>query len=436
MVGSALIVIVVLAIVGILAGYWFLTNYNPILIGDPKALLISYGEMFNNTKNIKLTYEFKFPALGSLILQGFQIQMDLYKLNDDTKVVFNIAGQTSAIYTKNGKMITCTESSLFLQNSVQCNIQTNPLATFALMPNQSFLDQTVITYKGTKSIAGRNCDDFDISINESQVGMIEDQIPSLLSGFATAINLAEQSSENKTYIIFEMCMDKVYGYPALMNYSMSQYSTLSGQSTTTNLFSLEVTNMSTDVKESDMKLPVDFTVADSECTQNSLKFNITAFNDISSPRLDVTLSTLSKNITTSKSMTTLQSFNTYTVSIPLTQAISSGFYDVYVCIGSECQSDYCLVTSTQTLPPSSCDKAQVCCLSSKTDYTYWTDDCASMPYETYGTVSQVSTSRCSGVTSCDERCTTGTSVSGGLGYACGKISGNYCCCYNSFSSCY
>jgi len=109
-------------------------------------------------------------------------------------------------------------------------------------------------------------------------------------------------------------------------------------------------------------------------------------------------------------------------------------FDSY--IGEEYSFVVSWLTSNDTQSSGSqCVKTQVCCYSQRTGNYYWQDSCSALPYETYGSVSQVSPNICESWTTCNQRCTYGSSSGAGLYYRCGYIKDNYCCCLNNSTSC-
>ena len=334
----AIVAIIIVAIV--ILGY-FSFVYFKIGQVDPKQMLRDYGKKFENTKSIKLNYDFKMPVLSYISMP--EISMEYYKLNDDMKVVGSLMGTTTANYLKDGRSITCTESGLSTfttSSSLSCSVKNSFQASIDPKVNETLYNETPVTYNGTKKIAGRTCDDFIIVLNESQIKNMK----SPLTGLAIEPTNISSSTENKSFISYEVCMDVEYGYMALLNISFNTYSKLSGKSSETKLMSMEVTQASTDVKESDLEIPVAFALGDVSCSKDSIKFNITSLRDLTKPTVNVLLSSSLQNMSLSMDMNDFKTGETYAVNIPLTKEVS-GYFTTNVCIGNDCQNDYCYIYS-------------------------------------------------------------------------------------------
>jgi len=331
--------LIVLAVIAVVL-YVFLSFFQGIQ-KDPRQMLKEYSQKFESAENLKLNYNFKLSAYSMFSLPD--ISMEFYKLNDDMKILTNIMGTTSASFIKNDKTITCTESSLstfYTTNRLSCSISSSLYQQSMFKPkvDETLYNQTPVSYVGVKNIANRNCDDFIIKLNQTQMKSVSYPLTGLAISNIT-------STENASYVNYEICMDREYGYMALLNISYITYSQLSGKSTETNVMSMKVTEMSKGVTEDDLKIPIAFAIGSVSCSENSVKFNLTAFQNIITPTIKVELSSYSSNTSTSMSRNNLISGETYLIEMPTTKSLS-GSYTVNVCIGSDCQSGYCYVYKT------------------------------------------------------------------------------------------
>ncbi len=272
-------------------------------------------------------------------------QIEYYKLGDEEKSVTSVMGVTSAIYTKGDIHITCTEGSPLglisstTKKTVSC--KTSPVTSqFSPEVGESILNQTNITYNGVKQIIGRNCDHFTIVLSTSELTSLPMASP--ITGMAAG--LESEISEKEGQVIYEVCMDKQYGYPAFINASLESHSVLSGKSTITNIFSFEATHMSTDVTLDDMKIPVKFLINELECEENLVDLNITSLESFAGPTINIDLSSYSQNMSLSKTVVSLNEGETYSFDIIPTTSIDTSYYTAEVCIGDDCQSDYCYVS--------------------------------------------------------------------------------------------
>jgi hypothetical protein len=338
MVSNIITFIIVLVAIAAL-GYIFL-NFFQVGQTDPKQMLKDYNQKFENTKNLRLNYDFKMQAYSTLIPE---ISMEFYKLNNDMKVLVSAMGTTTASYIKNGMTVTCTESSLgslYTSNPLKCSVsQSDYQNMFKPKVDESLYNQTPVIYNGTKTIINRVCDDFVLKLNETQLKSVSNPL--------TGLAISNTTPENASYIGYEICMDREYGYMASLNITVSSYSQLSGKSTETNLMSMTVTDISADVTENDLKIPVTFAISNVNCDENSIKFNLTAFQNIMKPTITVTLSSYDNNVSTSMFKDSLISGETYSINAPTSSKLS-GYYTTKVCIGNDCQSDSCYVYKPYT----------------------------------------------------------------------------------------
>ena len=110
---KVLLAAIVVVAISIGLAYYFITYFN-FGVSDPRSLLMSYTDKFENVKNIRITYNFRMSMLSGLLaaMGGVpDFQIEYYKLNGETKTLTSFMGATSAIYTKGDIQITCTEGS-------------------------------------------------------------------------------------------------------------------------------------------------------------------------------------------------------------------------------------------------------------------------------------------------------------------------------------
>ncbi|MCD6371920.1 MAG: hypothetical protein J7L39_04380 [Candidatus Aenigmarchaeota archaeon] len=310
----------------------------------PEEMIKNYAKKFNETYKLKLVYSVKIPLLGPL---SSDLRFEYYKLGRDKKILASLKDTIiSATYIKNKKVIDCTESRI-LSSYVTCSLREEEPSFGIAQPDEKLLNQTKISYEGAKVIAGRECDDFFIVLNYSEASEIEESTLSI-TGLASlpAKEFESGTSQNESLILVEVCMDKKYGYVALMNISESSYSTILGKSAVRNILSLEVIEMSTEVSEEDLRIPVVFSLDNVTCEENKVTIELTSFQNIKNPTINLTLSSGFfgyENITTAKEVESLEEGENYSFDLYLPQNIS-GFYSVDVCIDKDCQTDYCYVT--------------------------------------------------------------------------------------------
>ena len=335
------IIAVIIILAAAVSGYFLLPYFN--FSSDPKQMLKDYGTKFQSVENIKLSYDFNMAMLGLLSMP--KISLELYKLKDDSKAIVSAMGSTSAVYIKNGKTITCTESGLgslySASSTLSCKLTENSQFPLKTTVNEELYNQTNVTYNGVKKIIGRDCDDFLMFLNETSIKSLQNSVP--LTGLA--IQQADLPSENKTRIVYEVCMDKQYGYLALLNISVNDYSKLSGKVEEINLMSMQVTGVSTDVTANDLVIPVAFVIGKMNCSKSSVKFSMTPMQEIIGPTINLKLSSYNQNISVYKAMDKLTLGLSYSIDMPITTSLKNSYYNAGVCIGNDCQSDYCYISN-------------------------------------------------------------------------------------------
>jgi hypothetical protein len=188
------IVGVVIVLITLYFGFTFLNS-------NPKQQLINYYKKFEHS-NVKLNYAFKSQ---SSFTPSTDLKMEFYNLNNVSRIS-NSGITNKEIYFRNDYAIAC---SYFYSNEkgnyLRC-INEPPEKLFSLRLYDSTINQAKIAYSGIKSIAGRNCDDFNITLNIPQTQHLIDKL------FGTFANLeAFIQPEEVAYSIFEVCMDKEYG---------------------------------------------------------------------------------------------------------------------------------------------------------------------------------------------------------------------------------
>ncbi len=198
------------------------SSYN---LNRTQALFVSDLEKSENVSSIYVSYyssnatEF-IPQSGNLTIEITNNQtIDSYKMGNYNRTV--ITGIVAYTNSKNGVLLAKNVSSVYYYHTnatVTCFNDTtysSPIGTNSSLQcgsgdqGLSYLEQTpftaanvsslsylvintTVTYSGTKSIAGRSCDDFIISN-------------------ATASNL------QSNYTVYTMCIDTQYGMPLYFN---------------------------------------------------------------------------------------------------------------------------------------------------------------------------------------------------------------------------
>ena len=310
-------------------------KFDEAIKNNPRQALLDYYHNKFDKLPIKLTYLMKISMLTLYTLVP-EIYIDLYKLNNESKTIMSYGGTTTATYYMKGFTVVCTETTGYYstQSSISCK-RNDYGGVFAPRLDEAIINQAPITYNGTKKIIDRTCDDFILLLNSTQsLSVLSSMFGSSMTGSST--------TNNETSMNYEICMDREYGYPALYNATLIGYSQLSREATY-NLFSFKVTEMSKDVIEYDLKIPVSFMIGSVNCNTSSIKFNLTSLQGLSNPKIDIKLSSYyNKNLTYSVYLDRIAKYETYLINTNATDQLS-GSYTVNVCIGSDCQSSYCYV---------------------------------------------------------------------------------------------
>ncbi|MFB6114872.1 MAG: hypothetical protein ABEK04_01160, partial [Candidatus Nanohalobium sp.] len=211
------------------------------------AALVSQAR--NSTYHVDYNVTFDAGLSTNIVGQAMEnAEVDLYSHNGKVKslVTLSMLGSTvnTASFPIRDKNVTvqCQETSGVTNTGLQCSLGKTGSGSslMATSPSQNFkdqLDKVNVTYEGKKTIAGRKCGSFDITM------------PS------TVLNTSKIQDDIKGHF----CVDMEKGYMARMAINMSiKTSQLAG----TNEIYLEfkAADYSTEVSASDVKVPQDVVV--------------------------------------------------------------------------------------------------------------------------------------------------------------------------------
>lgn len=262
---------------------------NPLFLGQtPQQRYIAELSKFNNTPTATLNYSVKIPLLSSLLgslLTGAlsNLTVTTYKDHNSSKVFLSIASLAQvAIYKIPGlkSSVICTESSIlssYSSGSISCVLSNSSSysSTYSIfnISKLSNLTQKInytTDFTGTKTIIGRGCDNFVLKVKGNDINKLYSTL-NLTSSYSYSSSTSILN--NATAIIINSCLDKQYGYIALLNITIQSYSKLKGANVTTPIIDLQATGFSTTVSKSVFSIPIPFITTNTTCTNRSISIS-------------------------------------------------------------------------------------------------------------------------------------------------------------------
>lgn len=379
-----LIILVALAIIAAAGAYYELSSNGYLLSGIENAL---HGQQtptqtvlsaLNRTQhsNFSIRYALAAPPLSSGLSGELLSNMTLEaeQLGSSSKMTVDIPNllvMESYSIPNASYLITCIRypSQSAGAYGVACTaaLPHSP-ASGAALDGASFygdFNSTLtdgLKFVGNESVLGRQCHEYSLGLNASQVNELEaNTIPSLhdasdlpsLAAMAVGTRAANASS---TYTI-GFCIDSEYGYLSAFNLSSSSYSAILGKNKTETLLSLEATSYSQHPDPKDFEIPANFVQSNFTCTSNRTVYlsfialsgsynttvritNLTGYNT-------TLLGNQPQSITLRLNTKELSTYGRYNASGTARYAMSGPQYP-YICVAGSCQ------LAMQTGPPGSC----------------------------------------------------------------------------------
>ncbi|MBC5792932.1 MAG: hypothetical protein H8Z69_02715 [Nanohaloarchaea archaeon] len=192
-----------------------------------------------NSSTYHITYAAELG--GSEALSGLIGSPEIYSLNGDTKhlTTTNLLGSetTSATYKKNGMTVRCTDSALGLSEGISCSKSSS--STTASRPSEMLenVPKIAVNETGTRTIAGRECSNFELRASENTTTYTEDV--------------------NGT---MNLCVDNQKGYIASMGINITTSTELNTERTR-NALRMYVKEYDDEVSPEDLEIPVNTLVS-------------------------------------------------------------------------------------------------------------------------------------------------------------------------------
>ena len=289
-------------------------------VHNPTDLYDKLNTKFKNLDNVKVSYDMNI----SVGIENFEASLVYTKLNQNSKLGFlaSFMGETNAEveYRINGTNISCSE----YDRKLYCDIKSgnDNIFTFWNIIYPQINNQTKISLVGTRNIIGRSC--YDFKINNAS-----------LPTFFTEEMAAGISAENLNST-FEICLDKETGTPLFVDVKYTYSSKIIDKVKTIHVFTVKATDISFDVTDKDLEIPVDFVVDNISCDTNYLKIDITPFNKFDYLNLS---ESINKTIQTKD----LKLYKENSIEIPVTFDYGSHF--IKICSNNYCKREFCYVSN-------------------------------------------------------------------------------------------
>jgi hypothetical protein len=387
--------IIVVALCASVAVYFLVLPHAQPL--DTKAEFKMLIEKMKNMPNSKSEFELELgvPYLGSMSM-SFTADVIWYVLSPEKQRVslsMEVLGYTTDIdsYVINGKTIFCSQASGFLtQPKLQCVAKTEE--DKAMFPGTStpefdidkILKDYNISFAGEKEVAKRSTKCYNIEARAADLNLSSSKglfsladntakqelsEPKMPTGLAT---LPGSSLPKDATITLLICLDKEYGFPALVDLNFTYKQIKYAKKPITVTFTMKLKSFARDVvTEQDLEIPMPF-AATLECNKKQLNISLLPFKDLSGD-LHITVnkgfgilyseeteeSEKAEFETTIKNVQ-LKAFQQKDFNITPDKMLKSGFKDVEICIGDECQSESCHISSAPLFyPKATCESDKI-----------------------------------------------------------------------------
>ncbi|MDE1856779.1 MAG: hypothetical protein KGH98_01705 [Candidatus Micrarchaeota archaeon] len=242
-----------------------------------KQRLITDISLANLSQSLQIGYVASGAALSQsqMALQG-EINLTEYVLNNATyknsKLLVDLGSAGAlAVYTTNGTTISCTEPIGSYSSGLSCYAQNGNGGLFLtnFNPNTTaILNNSKITYNGTRTFAGDSCDSFLMAVSQKNLSALPS--PSGLP-----------PSANSTVFISE-CISTTSGIPDQLSIYTSAYSKLLAKNTSTYYLNITAESIShPHLQYSDFKPPINLEVDYVFCYPTNITITFTPLVSIS-----------------------------------------------------------------------------------------------------------------------------------------------------------
>jgi hypothetical protein len=323
------------------------------LIGSTQALQVNYSALYSSTlqsssvNNISINY-YKFGNSSKVVISNGGLILGFYWLYNIKKPF--VCSQTSP--TNPGSSVGCTTNltsySSFNTYLILQNVSDQ--VKFIQYADNAYKNFS-LKYLGTSNILGKSCDEFSYSINSTELRTLQNY---------TGLNAfypATQTGLPGTFYVNE-CINKQYGYPARLNISYVNYSSIQSKTISVPIVSLIATAVATNITSSIVMPPLNFSLNSASCTPTSVTLNVTSF--VVSTNSTLKIINLSNQAVTSSYPYYINSYQNITLTLPSPPEFDHSYvivartmaplvaaiHTAKVCMASSCQLTSCDIRNT------------------------------------------------------------------------------------------
>ncbi|MDE1856766.1 MAG: hypothetical protein KGH98_01640 [Candidatus Micrarchaeota archaeon] len=231
---------------------------------SPAEQLQAYSAKSMESHTFGISYQMDIPALAAA--GASNLSLNYYELNNRTsKISMAIpstygASSSVAVYFLNGTATVCEQTAASSQPSCLSGLgstsglslltSSQTLSTFNGLPAG-----VPVSFAGTKTIAGRQCDFYVVSVSSKNLTQLEKVLSTSSLGNVSSSGLSVLSGYQNATFNIGACLDKEFGIPEQLNESITTYSKLAANTTTTQILNMVATNFTTNVQQLQFVLP-------------------------------------------------------------------------------------------------------------------------------------------------------------------------------------
>ncbi len=211
------------------------------------------------------------------------IDTEIYSFNKNIKISrkMDLMGTTVEYinFQKNNLDVSCVKNPQFMIMPENMNCKRDKKGELDLLVKDTFtnplnenIDKLVnITLLGEKQYSGRNCYDFLIILDGTKLKEFMKLNETDLS----------PSISKDTNIVFNICLDKQYGFTSFFEVNFSEYDSTLNKEITDFSFNMKLNNYDPQgANEEDVKIPYDFAIEELKCKTNTITVILTPFNEM------------------------------------------------------------------------------------------------------------------------------------------------------------
>lgn len=298
---------------------------SPTNMTQQQAALSAFSRdysLFAGAPSLKVTYGVQLNAgFYGLLVSMLSPQIVLYKQGAVASATVSISllfqSYSASFYEANGTTLYCLGSSTWLSTSVaRCglvgNLSGHGISITSL--NLSAEDFNGVSYLGTESLNGAQCDSFSGTYTGSIVEAL----------------LAKAGLSSGGTAQFNVCMNRQYGYVQQLNASISDYSVV-----------LTATSVSTaPLPPSTFEMPASFVADWASCSGNSLSFYYVPNSTVRDPSISVSKADGSASLVSTRLNGTFAAYVMHRLEFSTTRPVTTGD-NLSVCIDGPCITMEC-----------------------------------------------------------------------------------------------